>query len=74
MYCKGRNPFKHLLNAGVFILSKKVMVVKDEKKSNDSPKKKKRRNKEKLTIREIEDLMNMNVPTYYRKNGAVRRK
>lgn len=37
--------------------------------------KKKRRNKEKLTLREIEDLMNMNAPTYKRaKGGAIRRK
>lgn len=45
----------------------------DKKKQQEkSPK---RRNKEKLTIREIEDLMNMNTPTYKRgKGGAIRNK
>jgi hypothetical protein len=48
--------------------------LKQQLEKMKSPKKK-RRNKEKLTLREIENLMNMNVPTYKRaKGGAIRRK
>jgi hypothetical protein len=48
------------------------MNMKEEPKK--SPKKK-RRNKEKLSLKEIEDLMNMHVDTYRRaKGGAIRRK
>jgi hypothetical protein len=50
-------------------------VNKDnDKKAIDKAPKKKRRNKEKLSQREIEDLMGMNRDIYTRKNGAVRRK
>jgi hypothetical protein len=48
------------------------MNMKEEEKKK-SPKK--IRNKEKLSLREIEDLMNMHVDTYRRaKGGAIRRK
>jgi hypothetical protein len=57
-------------------LPKKVIGVNkdNDKKAIDKAPKKKRRNKEKLSQREIEDLMGMNRDIYTRKNGAVRRK
>lgn len=38
------------------------------------PNKKKRKNKEKLSRREIEELMGINRDIYVRKGGAMRRK
>jgi hypothetical protein len=49
--------------------------MNDNKQRDKSPKnKKKRRNKEKLTIREIEELMGMNMQVLTKKNGAWKRK
>lgn len=45
--------------------------MKDEKKKPD---KKSPKHKEKLSRRELENLMGMNQQTYTRHNGAVRRK
>lgn len=60
---------------GCFLFCREVILVKDEKKSlNNSPKKQKRKNKEKLSLREIEDLMGMHMDTFTRRNGAVRRR
>ncbi|MBO0959553.1 hypothetical protein J1P26_07375 [Neobacillus sp. MM2021_6] len=46
--------------------------MKKDKQQEKSPKK--RRNKEKLTVREIEDLMGMHKDVYTRRHGAIRNK
>lgn len=47
--------------------------MEDKKPSkNKSPKKK--RNKEKLSTKDIEELMGMNMDRYERRRGAMRRK
>ena len=52
--------------------------VSDEVKKTlgykSKPNKKKRKNKEKLSRREIEELMGINRDIYVRKGGAMRRK
>jgi hypothetical protein len=47
-------------------------MSKDKSKQNKSPKIK--RTKEKLSVKDIEELMGIHMTTYTRKNGAVRRK
>ncbi|HFK1757069.1 TPA: hypothetical protein ACGXQC_001450 [Bacillus cereus] len=45
-----------------------------KKQSHQAKKKKKKKRKEKLSTREIEDLMGMNRPCYERRRGAIRQK
>jgi hypothetical protein len=47
-------------------------MSKDKSKQNKSPKLK--RKSEKLSIKDIEELMGIHMQTYTRKNGAIRRK
>ncbi|MDA1761583.1 hypothetical protein PDK32_14985 [Bacillus cereus] len=45
-----------------------------KKKSNQTKKKAKKKRKEKLSTREIKDLMGMHRPCYERRRGAFRQK
>ncbi|HHB1962934.1 TPA: hypothetical protein ACOQ42_004638, partial [Bacillus cereus] len=45
-----------------------------KKKSNQTKKKTKKKRKEKLSTREIEELMGMHRPCYERRRGALRQK
>ncbi|MDY8166648.1 hypothetical protein [Bacillus thuringiensis] len=47
---------------------------KQGKKNNKKNKKNKKKPKEKLSTREIEDLMGMHRPCYERRRGAIRQK
>jgi hypothetical protein len=49
-----------------------MALSKDKQQQSKSPKKK--RNKEKLSRKDIEDLMGINSPVYERHKGAIRRK
>ncbi|HFK1441808.1 TPA: hypothetical protein ACGXMF_005314 [Bacillus cereus] len=56
-----------------------MKVLKDQlrewkKKSNQGKKKNKKKQNEKLSTREIEDLMGMHRPCYGRRRGAIRQK
>ncbi|HDR3896976.1 hypothetical protein [Bacillus sp. FSL W7-1334] len=56
-----------------------MKVLKDQlrewkKQSNQAKKKKKKKRKEKLSTRDIEDLMGMHRPCYKRRRGALRQK
>ncbi|HDR4863250.1 TPA: hypothetical protein QCR61_005623 [Bacillus cereus] len=56
-----------------------MKVLKDQlcewkKQSNQAKKKTKKKRKEKLSTREIEDLMGMHRPCYERRRGALRQK
>ncbi|WP_304521904.1 hypothetical protein [Bacillus toyonensis] len=56
-----------------------MKVLKDQlrewkKQSKQANKKNKKRRKEKLSTREMEDLMGMHRPCYERRRGAVRQK
>jgi hypothetical protein len=53
--------------------NKKVMLMKEKKQQqNKSPKK--NRKQERLSTKDIQDLMGMTRDVYTRKNGAIRRK
>ncbi|MGH1327126.1 hypothetical protein [Bacillus pretiosus] len=45
-----------------------------KKQSNQAKKKNKKKRKEKLSTRDIEDLMGMHRPCYERRHGAIRQK
>ncbi|MDZ5609760.1 hypothetical protein U2I54_22560 [Bacillus pseudomycoides] len=45
-----------------------------KKQSNQAKKKKKKKRNEKLTTRDIEDLMGIRGPRYERRRGALRQK
>ncbi|PEE36088.1 hypothetical protein [Bacillus pseudomycoides] len=45
-----------------------------KKQANQTKKKKKKKRKEKLTTRDIEDLMGIHGPRYERRRGALRQK
>ncbi|MCP1324501.1 MULTISPECIES: hypothetical protein [Bacillus] len=45
-----------------------------KKQSNQTKKKTKKKRKEKLSTREIEDLMGIHRPCYERRSGAIRQK
>jgi hypothetical protein len=49
-------------------------MTEDNKQLKSKSPKKKRRNKEKLSTKDIEELMGMHRDTYARHKGAVRRK
>ncbi|EKS8379512.1 hypothetical protein ACTFO8_23190 [Bacillus cereus group sp. MYBK65-1] len=56
-----------------------MKVLKDQlrewkKQSNQTKKKNKKKRKEKLSTRDIEDLMGMHRPCYERRQGAIRQK
>ena len=56
-----------------------MKVLKDQlrewkKQSNQIKKKTKKKRKEKLSTRDIEDLMGMHRPCYERRRGAIRQK
>ncbi|NCA61176.1 hypothetical protein [Bacillus cereus] len=56
-----------------------MRVLKDQlhewkKQSNLGKKKKEKKRKEKLSPRDIEDLMGMHRPCYERRRGAIRQK
>ncbi|PEC14495.1 hypothetical protein COL26_31905 [Bacillus thuringiensis] len=56
-----------------------MKVLKDQlrewkKKSKQGKKKNKKKQKEKLSTRDIEDLMGMHRPCYERRRGAIRQK
>lgn len=56
-----------------------MKVLKDQllewkKKSKQGKKKNKKKQKEKLSTRDIEDLMGIHGPRYERRRGAVRQK
>ncbi|MEK4655962.1 MULTISPECIES: hypothetical protein [Bacillus] len=57
----------------------KIKALKDQlrewkKQANQTKKKKKKKRKEKLTTRDIEDLMGIHGPRYERRRGALRQK
>jgi hypothetical protein len=47
--------------------------MKEKKQQHDKSPNKKRK-QEKLSAKDIQELMGMNMPVYTRKNGAIRRK
>jgi hypothetical protein len=49
-----------------------VLMKTDKSQKNKSPKLK--RKSEKLSVKDIEELMGIHIDTYRRKNGAIRRK
>ncbi len=72
-----------VLGIGVLFILKREMgrmkVLKDQlrewkKQSNQVKKKNMKKQKEKLSTREIEDLMGMHRPCYERRRGALRQK
>jgi hypothetical protein len=51
-----------------------VMVMKDNQSSKQQSKSPKKRKKEKLSRKDVEELMGMNMDTYARHKGAIRRR
>jgi hypothetical protein len=82
LYCGNIKTGRHSDRGGVFILLFGVMKMrlvdhlsnKEIMNLKSIRKKSKKKMKEKLSRRELIDLMGMNRPTYKRVRGAIRRK